>query len=239
MENKAKFDGRGKSKNPKKLRNLPQYRNMSDDDFQKVIENMSSKQSHSETSDIFEERIESELKKFEEDYDLSDLKINDRAVLRGLIQALISLEDYEQQSFGFRGNGISPDSALAYQKLQDIMSTLRTDISKMQNDLAITRKHRKSDQEQSVIAYIDSLKDKARKFMESKQAYIVCPKCSTLLMTCWSLYPSNPNNKITLTCLQKDKDGVPCGTKFTVGTKEMLDSRQTNRKEVLPDSLLK
>lgn len=55
-------------------------------------------------------------------------------------------------------------------------------------------------------------------------------------MTEWSLYPES-DNKITLTCKQKDKDGVPCGTKFTVTTKELLASRQTNRPEVLPDLL--
>lgn len=231
-----KYDRRGKSKNPKKLRNLPQYRDLSDDEFQKAISNLEAKELGIGISRIFEDRIEEELAKFENDYDLSDLKINDRAVLRNLVQSIIALEDYEQQSFQLRGLGISPDNALAYQKLQDIMSTLRTDISKMQNDLSITRKHRKSDQETSVLAYIDSLKDKARKFMESRQSYIFCDKCNTLLGTIWTLYPNN-NNKITLICSQKDKDGVPCGNKVIVGTKEMLENRGSNRPEIMPDSM--
>jgi hypothetical protein len=235
-EKEEKFDRRGKSKNPRKLRNLPQYRDLSEEEFQKVISDMEAQDLGLGVSKVFEDRIAEELRKFEEDYDLSDMKINDRAVLRGLVQSIIALEDYEQQSFQLRAGGINPDNAFASQKLQDIMSTLRTDISRMQNDLSITRKHRKSDQEQSVLAYIESLKDKARKFLESRQAYILCDKCNTLLATVWTLYP-NSNNKISLTCQQKDKDGVLCGNKITVTTKELLEKKQTNRPEILPDSM--
>ena len=236
MVKKESYDQRGRSKNPRKLRNLPQYRDLSDDEFQKVIEAMQEKDLGLGASKIFEKRIEEKLAKFEEDYDLSDLKVNDREVLRGLVQSIISLEDFEQMLFSVRESGISPDSLLVIDKLQKAMSDLRKDISNMQNDLAITRKHRRSDQETSVLAYIDSLKEKARKFAEARMAFIICPKCSTLLMTNWSLYP-NAANKISLVCMQKDKDGVPCNTKFTVMTKEMLENKQSNRPEVLPQSL--
>jgi hypothetical protein len=232
----SEFSQRGRSKNPNKLRNLPQYRDLDDTEFQKAIQTLEEKELGLNGSKVFEKRIEEKLARFEEDYDLSDLKVNDREVLRGLVQSIISLEDYEQGLFKIREGGITPDNLIVIDKLQKAMSDLRGDISKMQNDLAITRKHRRSDQETSVLAYIDSLKDKARKFLESRQAYILCPKCSTLLMTCWSLYP-NSNNKISLTCLQKDKDGNPCNTKFTVTTKELLANKQTNRPEVLPDTL--
>lgn len=236
MEEKEKFDMRGRSRNPKKLRNLPQYRDLSDDEFQKAIQVIEEKELGLGISGVFERRIEEKLAKFEDDYDLSDLKVNDREVLRGLVQSIISLEDYEQELFKIREKGITPDNLLVIDKLQKAMSDLRKDISNMQNDLAITRKHRRSDQETSVLAYIDSLKDKARKFAEARMAYVLCDKCNTLLMTCWTLYP-NSNNKITLTCQQKDKDGIPCGNKITVTTKELLENRQTNREEILPDSM--
>jgi hypothetical protein len=236
-ETKSKFDQRGKSRNPNKLRNLPQYRDMDENEFQKVISSMEAEEFGVGISKIFEERIEEKLAKFEEDYDLSDLKINDREVLRGLVQSIISLEDYEQAIFTLRAGGIGGENLLAIDKLQKVMEGIRKSISDAQNDLAITRKHRRSDQQTSVIDYIDSLKDKAKKFKESREAYVLCPKCATLLMTCWSLYPTNPNNRITLTCLQKDKDGLPCNTKFTVTTKEMFENKQSNRPEVLPQSL--
>src|SRR5689334_4489425 len=179
-----KFDRRGKSLNPNKLRNLPQYRDKTEEELNAII---GRKEEFIDRSETFEKQIEETLAKYENDYDLSDLKINDRAVLRGLIQSIISLEQYEQDLFQLRGDGINPENVLAIQKLQNVMSELRGDISKMQNDLAITRRHRKSDQEQSVIAYIEHLKEQSKKFIEAKHAYIFCPKCHTLLATQWSL----------------------------------------------------
>jgi hypothetical protein len=236
MAETEKFDRRGKSKNPNKLRNMVQYKDLSDDEFQKVIQSMEEKELGLNGSKIFEKRIEEKLARFEDDYDLSDLKVNDREVLRALAQAIISLEDYEQFVFKLRTDGVTADNLLAIEKIEKVMEAKRKSISDAQNDLAITRKHRRSDQETSVLAYIDSLKEKARKFIETRQAYILCPKCSTLLMTCWSLYPQS-DNKITLVCKQKDKDGVPCNHKFTITTKEMLSTKQTNRPDILPDSL--
>jgi hypothetical protein len=229
----SEFDRRGKSKNPNKMRNLSQYKDMSDEEFNKLME---VKQIEVQTSKQFENRIEDKLAKFEEDYDLTDLKINDREILRALVQSLISLEDYEQMLFQVRGAGVSPDNIVLIDKIQRVMSDLRKDISNFQSDLAITRKHRKSDQETSVIAYIDSLKEKARKFYKSKMNYVFC-ECGSLLGTVWALYPES-NNKLTFVCQQKDKDGKECGKKTTVTTKELIENRNTNRKDIVPESLL-
>jgi hypothetical protein len=236
-EEKQKFDMRGKSKNPNKLRNMAQYRGLSDEEFQAVIDGMQTK-GVGGSSKAFEERIENELAKFENDYDLSDMKINDRAVLRNLVQSIISLEQYEQDLYLLReSGGITADNVLAIQKLQNVMSELRNDISKMQNDLSITRKHRRSDQETSVLAYIESLKEKARKFVEARSQYYFCPKCHTLLSTAWYLYPQE-KNEVTLICKQKDKDGVPCNTKVKVNSKQALENRGTNDSSVMPQSML-
>lgn len=231
------FDRRGKSKNPKKLRNLPQYRGMSEDEFQSAILEMEAKDLGMGASNIFEKRIDAKLNMFEEDYDLTDLKVNDREVLRGLVQSIISLEDYEQELFKIRGVGINPENLLVIDKLQKAMSDLRKDISNMQNDLAITRKHRRSDQTTSVLDYIDSLKDKARKFVEARSQYCLCPKCNTLLATVWWLYPDEKGNEIIITCKQKDKDGNPCNTKVRLASKAMLATGGTNLPDALPDSM--
>lgn len=236
-EKKEKYDQRGKSKNPRKLKNLPQYRDLSDEEFQKAIKTIEENDLGLGVSKIFEKRIEEKLAKFEEDYDLSDLKVNDREVLRGLVQAIISLEDYEQALFKMRSEGITPDTLLAIDKLQKASSDLRDSISKMQNDLAITRKHRRSDQETSVLAYIDSLKEKARKFVESRSSYIFCDRCHTLLCTSWFLFPQE-KNEIILICKQKDKDGNPCNNKIRVNSKDLINNSGTNDKSVMPQSML-
>jgi hypothetical protein len=236
-EETAKYDRRGKSKNPNKLRNLPQYRDLDDNEFQKAILAMQKKDFGISNPELLQKRITEKLDMFEEDYDLTDLKINDREVLNGLIQAIIAVEDYDVELFKARSEGVNAENLILVEKLQRARSDLVKSISDMQNDLAITRKHRRSDQETSVIAYIESLKDKARKFYKERMSYVFCPKCNTLLSTIWTLYPET-NNKLTLTCLQKDKDGNECNTTFTVTTKELLKDRGTNKKSIMPESML-
>jgi hypothetical protein len=216
----------------KRQRNLPQYKNMSEDDFEEL---MLKKEDDVKPSQEFEKRIELKLKKFTEDYDISDMKMNDHETLRALIQALISLEDYEQIVYKFRKEGITDDTIVKLDKVNKVMSDLRRDISSLQNDLKITRKIRKSDQETSLINYIDSLKEKAKKFHELKEQYIFCPKCKMLLGTIWTQYPEQ-QNKIELIC-KREVDGGVCNTVVKVTTKQMLETKSSNKPEIMPESL--
>ncbi len=232
---KNPFDKRGKSLNRNKLRNLPQYKDATEEELDALMEE---KERTVGVSKKLEARIEEKLARFSEDYDLSDLKINDREILRGLVQAIIALEDYEQLLFLVRDNGIGTDNILLIDKIQGVMSSLRKDISSFQNDLNITRKIRKSDRDTSVIAFIEDLKTKARTFYASRMSYVFCEKCNTLLATLWTLYPESDKNKLTLTCEHENSDGTLCGHKTTVTSKQLLELRGTNNKKVMPDSML-
>lgn len=233
-------DGLPKKKEKKsgkisRMRNLAQYRDLSDEDFEKAVEK---KVQGIAQSKLFEERINRKLQEFEEDYDLSDMKINDRDTLRALIQAQITLEDYEQFMYSIRSDKLTEYTFATVEKLQKAMSDLRSDISKLQNDLNITRKIRKSDQDVSTLAYITSLKEKAHKFYEAKAGYIYCPKCDMLLGTVWSMYPSEERNKVVLICGRVLPNGGTCGEKIVIGTAELLKNRGTNKKEITPESFL-
>lgn len=234
LENEGKKKGKTQGK-ISRMRNLAQYKNLSDEEFREATEK---KALGMVTSQAFEERIKRKLEEFEEDYDLSDMKINDRDTLRALIQAQISLEDYEQELFLIRSQGISDAGVFATDKISKMMSDLRADISKLQNDLDITRKVRKSDKEASALAYISSLQEKARRFYESKMSYIFCPKCNMLLGTIWTLYPNEERNKISLICGRVMPDGKTCGEKIVIGTKELVENRGTNKREITPESML-
>lgn len=229
------YNRRGKSRNKNKMRNLAQFRDMSDEEFDKLMEE---KETVIATSRDLEKKIEEKVAQFSQDYDISDLKINDREILRGLMQAIISLEAYEQFLFKLRADGVNPDNIIVIEKLQKVVSDIRKSISDYQNDLAITRKSRKSDQQTSVVAYIDDLKEKAREFIESRHSFIFCPKCNTLLGTIWTLYPRNEENKVLLYCEHDLGEGKICGAKIVVSTKELIENRGTNNRDVMPDSLV-
>ena len=195
----------------RKLRGLKQYKDLSAEEFNELMDRQELDVAPSKS---FENRIERKLKKFEEDYDLSDMKFNDTETLRALAQALITLEDLEQYTYKLRAEGISLDNLTLLDKVTQQMSALRKDISKMQDDLKISRKIRKSDEETNVATFIEKLQEKAKRFYESKMTYIFCPKCSMLLGTTWFNWPDE-NNKLQFTCNRLLDTGEHCKHKFT------------------------
>jgi hypothetical protein len=211
------------------IRNLWQYRNMTDEEFNEKFGQMTQGIS---SSAIWEDRITDKIEQFGEDYDLDELNSNDRMLLRSLAQSFISLEDFELMTYNIRQHDITINDLPVLEKLSKIMTDLRSDISKLQDDLKITRKLRKSEKEQTVVSFIDNLKKKAQEFYEQKMAYIFCPKCNMLLGTIWTLYPDEEKNKIKLVCNRKSEDGEICGTVVVVGTKELLENRLTNKKDI-------
>lgn len=162
---------RVRQRDPKRMRNLHQYKNLSDEEFEEKVAQLNLGITSNQE---FEKRIQHKIKEFSEDYDLSELNSNDKLVLRALSQAHITLEDLENQSYKIRADGISFDNITLFEKLSAAMSKLRDDIGKMQADLNIVRRLRKNDREQSAINFIEDLKQKAKIFYREKQAYIYC-----------------------------------------------------------------
>lgn len=228
--------------NPKKraqskaqLRNLAQYRELTDEEFEEL---WSKRDTNLSTSDDFEDRIQKKIEEFSQDYDIEDLKINDREALRAFVQSVIALEDYEKIIFEIRTvSGVTAGNIQIIERISKVMSDLRRDISRAQDDLNISRKRRKSDRESSVVSYIADLKEKARQFYESKSSYIFCPECNMLIGTVWALYP-DADNKITLKCRRDLGDGKICEGKAVVTTKELTSQKGTNKPSITPDSLL-
>lgn len=222
-------------KRKKSMRNLAQYRDMSDDEYEEF---WAKKKLGMEPSVEFEKRIQLKLKSFEKDYDLSDMKFNDTETLRAMIQAMIALEDYEQELFKSRALPIDDSSLAKIEKLNRIMNGLRADISSFQDLLKISRKIRKSDKDISVISLIEDLKVKGKKFYSSRMSFILCPNCKTLLGTIWTLYPETKANKIKLVCKHDLGNGQLCNTDVTVSTTELLENRGVNLKDVLPENVI-
>jgi hypothetical protein len=216
----------------KKMRYLPQYKNLSDTEYDALI---AQRQLGIEPSAEFEKRIKEKMDKFADDYDLTELRVNDILSLRALCQAIISLEDLEQQSYKLRAGELNNDTIFITEKVSKMMTDLRQSISQISEDLKITRKHRKSDKEANVIAYIDDLKVKAKKFVEARSMMLWCKKCHTLLFQGWFLYPNVKSNKIKLVC-QRDVDGHICGGEIEITTKELLEMGGRNF-ENIPEAL--
>lgn len=207
-----------------RIRKLKQFVDLTDEEFE---EYWATRVTGYVGGAEFEDRIKKKFEEFSEDYDLSDLKANDKLVLRGLAQAYITLEDLESFSFGMRMGGIEETDITKLERINNMMSVLRKDISSMQNDLKITRRIRKGDKEESVIALIEKLKAQAKEFYESRMMYVWCDKCNMLLFTGWFLYPEEAN-RIHLICKRETEKGVYCNNKMTLTSKDLLQKRGIN-----------
>lgn len=210
-----------------KIKNLKQYKDMPDDEFDEVYEAIATRTSRSEE---LERRINKALDEFKEDYDISDLKMNDKLQLRSMLQSSIALEDYAQVAYRLQRDVLSDPSDANVSKLKQInliMKDLVDQISKNQADLKIDRKARKGDKEESVINTIDDLKRRARTFHASRYVRVFCPKCKTLIGSMWALYPDNTNNKAWFYCKK-------CDNREIVSYKEIFDNGMKNIKGV-PD----
>lgn len=214
----------------KSIRNLRQYRNLPDEEFEKIYGEIISDLGKQK---LFEAEIEKKLAELSKDYDLDDLNANDLLLLRNMVQAMIQVEALEQLAFQLRTRGVDDHVINLLGKINSQINDLVDRVSKIQNDLNITRRIRKQDKEQSVVDYIEFLKQKASEFYDQKMQYIFCPNCNTLLGTIWTLYPSDKRNKVVLHCNRKVDDGRICDTKVVFYTAENLNKEMTNNPDLL------
>src|SRR4030042_5400806 len=87
------------------MRNLKQFRDLPEEEFEEIY-------SAKITTGIipsaeFEKRIEKKINEFAVDYDIDDLKANDKLVLRALAQAYITLEDLNQAYYKLTLDGVN------------------------------------------------------------------------------------------------------------------------------------
>ncbi len=183
------------SQSKKQLRNLRQYADMTDEEFEAIFKDLASEEMDEAA---LEAEIDKKLSDFNDDYDLSDMKVNDRIVLRNLVITMISLEALEKQ-FAKQRENLSDANILLMDRTSGVMSKLRHDISDMQNDLKLTRKIRKEGREESFMSWLEKTREKAEKFYKRKHLYVFCPNCRRLLATIWLLYP-DADQEFHFTC---------------------------------------
>jgi hypothetical protein len=209
-----------------KLKNLRQYQGLSEEEFDDVFDKIETQAIEANINiEEQEKEVQQKLLEFSEDYDLTDMKVNDKIILRNLVQAIISLETLEDTFLRLRTN-ITADTVLVLDRVATVMNKLRSDISDMQDDLKLTRRIRKESQEENFMEWLGKVKIKAINFHKEKSLYIFCTECRFLLATTWLLYPDE-NNKITLYCKH-------CGHTQEEKLGELYKSKNRN----LPDTAL-
>lgn len=162
--------------------------------------------------------------RFSSEYDVDDLAINDQIMLDELSTAMAQLELLNAEL-----DTLLTADEIDLRRVSDVnkvISTTRADISKIQEDLRITRKTRK-EKSDSVPEFIRDLKQRASKFLEERMSHLYCPSCKTLVCSVWFLSYEQPN-KILLECPK-------CGHKFIVES-QTLNNRTNDLQRLVPYS---
>lgn len=183
--------------NKAKIRNLKQYKDLTEEEFDEVWRER--EEALNISPEMLEVRVEEGLAELAEDYDMDDMKSNDMIQIRALVLAQIQLEDLEKTAFSQR-QSVDSQSVQILEKVNRILGGLRKDISDISNDLQLTRKIRKQSKEASVIHALNDLKSKAHKFYKERMLYVFCPECKMLLSTIWLNYSGESKNSIELKC---------------------------------------
>ena len=185
-----------KNMTPAQLKNLPQYRNKTEEELQEIAEKI-------QLGD-FDDRVKKNIDALKEDYDLSDMTANDRLALHELARVFVILEDLTEDFRNAREEGQWKIMGSINREIH----RLREDVSKFQRDLNITRKSRQDTGEHAVVEFIEDLKKRGKKFLNSRLSEIYCPNCNMLLAKLWLLYP-DAENELTFACNK-------CGKVFKV-----------------------
>lgn len=203
-----------------RMRNLVQYQDMSDEEFEEVWQEYVG--DYEISPERLEEKLQEKWEDLAQDYDLTDMKANDLSQLRNLLLSQIQLEELELTAFALRKDADDPSVVQILDKISSIQTRLVKNISDISGDLQLTRKIRKQSKEASVVLAIQDLKEKAEIFYKEKMLYIFCPECNMLLSTIWLNYAEHKFNKMSLKCER-------CGHTFTQELAPLYETKNTNK----------
>jgi hypothetical protein len=202
-----------------KLRNLKQYKGLSDEEFEGRWEEYTL-----ESDDIdIEDRIETMMEDFSKNYDLRDMNANDTLALKELASIFIMLEDLRKMEWSARASG----EVAKLGQLSKIRKDYLDNVSRLQNDLNITRKSRQNDSGETLDTYLPSIQKKAKNFLEQRLAYIYCPECHMLCATTWFNNWELENNML-LICPREE-----CSTHFSAYSRDLRLGKNKNVEGVL------
>ena len=212
-----------------RYRGLSQYRDMTEDDFLRAMQELYERNVLIENETKFqleyEQKIQDFLDKLARDYDLSDMNENDRVALRHMAQLSLSIETLERKmSLALAAGELDVNQI---QKLTNALDTMRNSLMKVQSELNISRKERLGGAKETVDKRFQDILRRAKKLYDLRTAKIFCPKCRMLLATVW-VQDWNIDNTCTFTCPRPE-----CKHQFTVSTKYLRTHGMKNVEDMV------
>ena len=199
------------------LRNLPQYRDLTDEEFEEKIPGLLHEEAETLAQEYFEQ--------FQEDYVLDDLKANDKIAVEILCYLYAQVRYNQDRIHTLQGEESD------YKDTRKGLSSLVTDnekliksITTLENQLSISRTARLKEEGTNLVDLVATVRDKARDFLEKKLHYIYCSKCDMLLGNVWALYQDFDDAfEVHFTCKREQK-GKVCNTEVIIRPEDLNDT---------------
>jgi hypothetical protein len=196
---------KGRGKNVASLKNLPQFKGMSDEEILAAT-----------TKESVYDKVAERIAKLGDEYDLSDMKYHDLMVLQRFFTAMIRLEDAEADlEDRYEDLGANEKA-----REEAALSTLRNDILKMQNELGISKLKRNEQLEDNPVLLFDDIRARAKKFLEERLCWVNCPVCGMQLVKVHFTYPKAVNT-MKLVCGR-------CDHEFVTNAEDILNNEGKN-----------
>jgi rubrerythrin len=165
-------------------------------------------------AETFEVKFERILNEYSKRYDIESLSNpNDLANLHTMIRNQLVIEELQRRMHELAQDD-AVEEAMNIKKLNDSITALADTNMKYEKSLAIDRKTRKTEQEQSVVDYMNSLKRLAKEFIEERLTKVSCKSCKILVGRISGVYDTTeyearfqcPQCKKYITVNRKERD---------------------------------
>lgn len=164
----------------------------------------------------FEEQFKITLEEYSKRYDIESLSNpNDVANLETMIRNQIIIKTLQRQMSELAVEG-DADKLMDIKKINDSITSLTAANIQLEKALAIDRKTRKGEQEQSVVDYINTIKKLAREFLDDNQRLtkVHCKYCKIMVGRISGVYDTTefearfqcPQCKKFITISRKERD---------------------------------
>jgi len=164
------------------------------------------------------DQIDQRIIELGNDYDFSELKLNDKELLRRMAALTIRLESGEKElEKGIRAKEFDSNEAL---KEEQRLGLMRRDLVLIQESLGMSRAKRVEKLENNPLAIFIDIKARAKRFLYERFCHIFCPSCHQLIAEIHFSWPEEKSS-LTITCGR-------CKTKTTLTGKEMLKNESEN-----------
>lgn len=189
------------------LRNLPQYRDLSDEAFEEAIKGFFVEEAEELAQEFYEQ--------FKEDYVLDDLKANDKIALESLSYFYAQLRYNQNKINEFRDSEDILFTEAVSNLVTDNEKIIRS-IKVLESQLGISRIERLKDEGEDMIDLVKSVRERAKKYLEKKLHYIFCPKCNMLLGNVWLLYRELEGAYELKFVCKREQKGKVCNTEVII-----------------------